>query len=142
MLFLRTHRYNEGTEDYYHAKLLLFCPWRTEEELQDGYQSYEEHYNAVKHVVEENARQFNMHDQTFEEVFDEFQRNGPPETAWSPLDDQNSECAKKIMRMKWFSGEENSSHHSNSPLTLKYTAEAMKSNNVKPAVLSKYEKIK
>ena len=49
---LRTHRFGDDTYKYYHSKLLLFWPWRKEEQLLKGYESYQEHYADVKNIVE------------------------------------------------------------------------------------------
>ena len=32
---------------------MLFCPWRKEEYLIQGYESHEKHYNTVKAITEE-----------------------------------------------------------------------------------------
>ena len=49
---LRTHRFSENSDNYFHGRLILFLPWRSKEELINGYTTYEEHYNATKATVE------------------------------------------------------------------------------------------
>ena len=57
---IRTHRYSENDFRYFYSRLLLFLPWRNEDELMGGYSTYEEHYNVKLNTVEENAQKYNM----------------------------------------------------------------------------------
>ena len=56
---MRTHRFSDDDFRFYYSKLLLFLPWR-KENFQEGYESYEEHYNDVKDLVESNAYPFRI----------------------------------------------------------------------------------
>ena len=52
--FLRYVRFNLKTdsENHYRESLLLFLPWRNEDtDLIKNYNTYEEHFNAVKCIV-------------------------------------------------------------------------------------------
>ena len=48
---LRTHRYSENCYQYFHSRLLLFMPWRSEDELINGYSTYEELYNQRRSIL-------------------------------------------------------------------------------------------
>ena len=79
---LRTHRFSDDTYKYYYSKLLLFWPWRKEEQLLEGYESYQEHYADVKNIVEGNAGPFNMNCEEIEEALDDFVKNPPTVSEW------------------------------------------------------------
>ena len=47
---LRTPRFScvKFPEKFFHSALMLYIPWRNERELLNNYQSYEQHFDAVK----------------------------------------------------------------------------------------------
>ena len=59
-MVIRTHRYSETDFRYFYSILLLFLPFRYEDELMGGYSTYEEHYNAKLNTVEENSQKYNI----------------------------------------------------------------------------------
>ncbi len=81
---VRLHRYSmhKEREKYFHAQLMLFLPWRNEEQLIEGYSSYEEHYVQVQHTVIANAEPFNRNLEEIEEAQAAYEQHGPPESAW------------------------------------------------------------
>ena len=44
---------------YDHFRLILYLPWHSETELLGNYQTYRHHYNKVRDIIDNNARQFN-----------------------------------------------------------------------------------
>ena len=58
---LRTKRYKVHTEPekYYHAKLLLYYPWETENDLIAGFSSYQESYRNKQNALQQNSLKFN-----------------------------------------------------------------------------------
>ena len=79
---IRTHRFNDDTFKYYYSKLLLFLPWRNEDELIAGYEMYQDHYNDVVRIVEENAVSFNLNSNLIDEALEEYQKNPPKVSEW------------------------------------------------------------
>ena len=81
---VRLHRYSihKERERYFHAQLMLFLPWRNEDDLIEGYPSYEEHYAQVQDSVIANAEPFNRNLEEIEAAQIAFEENGPPESAW------------------------------------------------------------
>lgn len=79
--------YKESTdaEAYYHARLMLYKPWREEAELLDGYSSYAEHYFSVQDEIEANARCYNLHEKAVQGALEKLEREGPPEAVWDKL---------------------------------------------------------
>ena len=84
---LRVTSFCQGTEpeNYYHARLLLYLPWRSEKELLDGYQTYQSHYNEVIELVEKNAKQFHFHNEIMDNATSHVAENGLPEIAWDSI---------------------------------------------------------
>ena len=65
---LHTKRFRVANEPerYYHAKLILYYPWFTEDSLIDGYTSYYLSYKAKKEIVLENSELFNEDCEAFD----------------------------------------------------------------------------
>ena len=129
---MRTYRYPETSYKYFHSRLIMFLPWRSEDELIDGYTTYEEHYNAKKQIVEENARKYNMDRSDIDEALNEYMANLPEVSEWIQavltenddkdefIDDEGNKV--KINRTK----DDRDKKNMNIPLSLKYKAEALK----------------
>ena len=94
---LGTHRYSRSNRNYDHTKLLLFYPWRYEAEIKDKYESYQDHYNIVKDVVENNASHFNLDDDTFHNAPYDHVYSVHSEPAWytSVADDRSMKQHQK-----------------------------------------------
>ena len=58
ILCTRRHKVNVEPEKYYHAKLLLYFPWCTEDELTSGFTPYFESYMSKVMVIQNNAATF------------------------------------------------------------------------------------
>ncbi len=79
---LHTYSKHKEREKYFHAQLILFLPWRNEEELKKGYASYEDHYAEAQSVVIANAEPFNRNLEEIEQAQADYEKYGPPESAW------------------------------------------------------------
>ena len=133
---MRTHRFSDDDFRYYYSKLLLFLPWCKEEDFLKGYESYEDHYNDVKDVVESNAYPFRMNS---EDIIDgalaDYMNNPPVGPEWhetvSAKKESNDEdeivdenVDMELGEAKGNADEEKKDYES--PLSLKYKAEALK----------------
>ena len=80
---MRTHRFYDDDFRYYYSKLLLCLPWRKEEEFIEGYESYEEHYNDVKDIVERKACSFRMNSEDIiDGALEDYMNNPPTGAEW------------------------------------------------------------
>ena len=89
---LRYHKKSQekAPEEYFYAQLLLFLPWRDEQELQQV-PSYEDHYNRNIDVIKQNKSELEHHSDIVESALQEFEVNGPPVHAYddiSPVTEQ------------------------------------------------------
>ena len=124
---LRTHRFSDDTYKYYYSKLLLFWPWHKEEQLLEGYETYQEHYADVKNIVEGNAGPFNMNCEEIEEALDDFVKNPPIVSEWLESGVGNEDFSAEDLANDGFgNGNEEAQKDYESPLSLKYKAEAVK----------------
>ena len=91
---LRTHNHNiyKDREKHFHGKLMLFYPWRTEDELYEKIvspdhevHSYEKKYAITRCIVDLNAHLFNQNSEEVNTAWDMLQREGPPQHAWDAV---------------------------------------------------------
>ena len=124
---LRTHRFSDDTYKYYYSKLLLFWPWRKEDELLEGYETYQEHYNDVRNIVEGNAGPFNMNCEDIDDALDDFVQNPPTVSEWLESGIGNEDiCAEDLGNESIGNEREDRKKDYESPLSLKYKTEAAK----------------
>ena len=130
---MKTHRFADDDYRYYYSKLLLFLPWQKEKDLLEGYESYEEHYKNVKNIVECNAYPFRMNsEEVIDGAFIEYMNNPPSGSEWHDFgkdDNEDNEIVdenadKEMRKDKENANEEKKDYES--PLSLKYKAEALK----------------
>ena len=60
-------------------------PWNSEDELLGEYNTYEDHYNDVKDVVEHNAEKYHLHSNVLDAAINDIADNGPPEIVWDSI---------------------------------------------------------
>ena len=81
---IRFRKYSKETDlsNWYRAKLMLYYPWFDEQaDLLGGYETYEQHYNHVKNMVQANEIKY-----TKEEIEDiDVDADGPPEHLWNSI---------------------------------------------------------
>ena len=73
-VIIRTMRHKEGTTNFFFGMLLLFVPWRTENDLIDGYESYDEHYWKKVEDIQKNAALFNLDRKDIDDAYEEYMR--------------------------------------------------------------------
>ncbi|VDI08683.1 Hypothetical predicted protein [Mytilus galloprovincialis] len=82
---------NKNPEKYYHQQLLLFVPWRREEEdLLKENTFYEESYNDMLTILTENKNHIAEYASLVSQAVEQFQENGPPQHAWDMLDPEGN----------------------------------------------------
>ena len=130
---MKTHRFADDDYRYYYSKLLLFLPWRKEKDLLEGYESYEEHYRNMKNIVECNAYPFRMNsEEVIDGAFVEYMNNPPSGSEWHDFgkdDNEDNEIVDENADKEMRKDKENANEEKNdyeSPLSLKYKAEALK----------------
>ncbi|XP_035683454.1 uncharacterized protein LOC118420666 [Branchiostoma floridae] len=82
---IRFHREKEEGESKYRHLLMLYYPWRSEDDLMGVYESYEQHFEAVKQVIQRNEDMYTVRKTGLDQALDELQELGPPEHAWDML---------------------------------------------------------
>ena len=126
---LRTHRYSENCYQYFHSRLLPFMPWRSEDELINGYSTYEEPYNEKKVNIELNAKMFNMDRNDIDEALEEYMANPPEASEWITagiIENDVEEFIDDEGNKVCVSTKKNSNEEKITSLSLKYKAEALK----------------
>ena len=84
---LHVRRYELQTEPqkYYHSKLILFYPWKNEDDLITGFNSYMESYIDKQDTIHKNAQSFNEDCERFDSALEAFENNGIPQSAWDSI---------------------------------------------------------
>ena len=72
-------------EKYYHSRLILYFPWRNEEQLLGTFDTYQQHYMSVCNLVEDNGHEFNLHSNEMDAAIDNLAKNGPPKITWEAI---------------------------------------------------------
>ena len=98
---LRTRHFKVATEPerYYHAKLILYFPWTNENQLIDGYETYQHSYQDKIDIITSNAEPFNEECDIFDIDLDDEHESGLIETAWdlvAPSIAKDDELTHKI----------------------------------------------
>jgi len=88
---MRTHRHADHTTEFYYGKLLLFFPWRNEKELKSSDQTFQERYNEVFDIVEQNAKPFNLDRKDIDAAFNEYMEHGVECSDWDNAVSKNEE---------------------------------------------------
>ena len=140
---LRTNKVKLTTdpEKYYHALLMFYLPWCSEETLKGTYEIYEEHHHNVKHIVDHNAQHFNHNSEHIDNAIDALIENGPPETSWDTvapiIEEENANILSDGFHMRQFGNRDSDisedsesvdkqRHTHKSWLSMQYTMEAHK----------------
>ncbi|XP_066268348.1 uncharacterized protein [Branchiostoma lanceolatum] len=82
---IRFHREKEEGESKYRHLLMLYHPWRSEDELMGSYESYGQHYEAVKQVIQCKEDLYTVKKTGLHQALNDVQEMGPPEHAWDML---------------------------------------------------------
>ncbi|KAI8484274.1 hypothetical protein Bbelb_380590 [Branchiostoma belcheri] len=82
---IRFHKEKEVGESKYRHLLMLYCPWRNEDQLMSDFDSYEQHYQAVKDIIDRNEDLYTVKTTRLDEAMDNMDNIGAPEHAWDML---------------------------------------------------------
>ena len=82
ILHVTRYKMQTQSEKYYHAKLILFYPWRNEDDLITGFNSYMESYINKQDIIHKNAQLFNEHCEKFDSALEAFENDVIPQSAW------------------------------------------------------------
>ena len=82
---IRFHKEREDGEPKYRYKLMLYWPWRSEDELLGQYESFQQHYEDVEQTVKTNEDRYTFRETGIDQALDDLQEYGPPQHAWDLL---------------------------------------------------------
>ena len=66
-------------------KIVLFYPWKNEDDLITGFNSYMESYIDKQDVIHKNAQLFNEDSERFDSVLEAFENDVIPQSAWDSI---------------------------------------------------------
>ena len=82
---VKVYRESVDAEAYYHARLILYYPWRDEAELLGMCTSYSDSYEEKKGIVESHAAHYNLDATVLDEAIERLATEGAPESAWDRM---------------------------------------------------------
>jgi hypothetical protein len=84
---------NKESEKFYHQQLMLFLPWRNEDELKapDCVLPYEAKYEEMKATIIATKDRLVHHSEFVEDALQRFDENGPTQHAWDMLDAEHEQ---------------------------------------------------
>ena len=77
------HNIEKDSEKYYRAKLMLYYPWRQENNIIGGSASYCDQYRNCLEDITENAQHYTQNGLSFEEAMQDLNEFGPPVHAFA-----------------------------------------------------------
>ena len=81
ILCTRRYKIHEEPEKYYHAKLLLYYPWKNEDDIISSFTTYHESYISKRDIIHQKAKRFNEDCVAFDLDLQNLENN-IPESAW------------------------------------------------------------
>ena len=85
ILCVTRYKVQTEAEKYYHAKLILFYPWKNEDDLITGFNSYMELYIHKQDTIHKNAQSFNEDCERFDSALEAFENDVKPQSAWDSI---------------------------------------------------------
>ena len=85
---IRFHKFNltKEPERVYHSKLMLYLPWRNEEQdILGGYISHKARYDDLSDQVLVNEQKYSQNASVIDEAYEQLHRLGPSQHAWDQL---------------------------------------------------------
>ena len=80
------HREKEAGESKYRNLMILYFPWRNEDDdIIGGHQTYFAHYNQVKEIVHQNEAKYTSNVEAIDRALQDIDDDGPPEHVWDQL---------------------------------------------------------
>ncbi|XP_060571765.1 uncharacterized protein LOC132729947 [Ruditapes philippinarum] len=91
---VRTHVFSKmkQSEKFYHSKLMLYFPWRDENELKLHFSTFQDAYQNLEEQVKENMKQFEYNSEAVDTALEDLEENGPMIDVWDTL---NSEALQR-----------------------------------------------
>ena len=81
ILYTRRYKIHAEPEKYYHAKLLLYYPWKNEDDNISPFKTYHEAYISKQDKIHQNAKRFNEDCVAFNLDLQDLENN-IPQSAW------------------------------------------------------------
>ena len=78
----RRYKLQTEPQKYYHSKLILVYPWKNEDDLITGFNSYMESYIDKQDFIHKNAHSFNEDFERFDSALEAFENDVIPQSAW------------------------------------------------------------
>ena len=85
ILHVSRYKFQTEPQKYYHSKLILFYPWKNEDDLITGFNSYMESYIDKQYVIHKNAQSFNEDCGKFDSALEAFENDVLPQSAWDSI---------------------------------------------------------
>ena len=85
ILHVTKYKVQAEPEKYYHAKLILFYPWKNEDDLITGFNSYMESYIHKQDIIHKNAQSFNEDCERFDSALETFENDVILQLAWDSI---------------------------------------------------------
>ena len=84
---IRWHNFNleKEPEKHFRSRIMLFMPWRQEDNLRKNYKSYANRYHDEIDKIKKVECLFIHHEEEINDAFQQLQAVGPPEDAWDSL---------------------------------------------------------
>ena len=84
---VRWHNFNiqKEPEKHFRSYIMLFLPWRLEDQLKRNYISYADMYNDEIDRIKLVLDRFVHHEEDVDDAFQQLQTQGPPQAAWDSL---------------------------------------------------------
>ena len=77
----RRYKIHAELEKYYHSKLLLYYPWKNEDDIISPFATYHESYISKQDIIHQNAKRFNEDCVAFDVDLQDLENN-IPQSAW------------------------------------------------------------
>ena len=85
VLHVTRYKLQTEPEKYYHAQLILFYPWKNEDDLITGFTSYMESYIHKQDIIHKNTQLFNEDCERFDSALEAFENDVIPQSAWDSI---------------------------------------------------------
>ena len=82
ILHVRRYKLQTEPQKYYHSKLILFYPWKNEDDLLTGFNSYMESHIEKQDVIHKSANPFNGDCERFDSALE---NDVIPQSAWDSI---------------------------------------------------------
>ena len=99
---LRTHVYSKlkQTENFFHSKLMLYAPWRNENDLKGNIPSYEQSFLQQSETFNDNFQQFEHNSDLLNTALQDYEENGPITDIWDSLNSETVQTNEEDMNQQ------------------------------------------